>query len=108
MPKSRRAKVFHLTQVAKKTREQKDKLFQNIRDAVPEYQHCFVFSVDNMRNSYLKNVRHELNDSRYIFPLPLPSFPKLIPPDSSSAKRNSWPRHSVNPPPKPSPPASKT
>lgn len=64
MPKSKRAKVFHLTQVTKKTREQKDKLFQNIRDAVPEYQHCFVFSVDNMRNSYLKNVRHELNDSR--------------------------------------------
>ncbi|EFY93907.1 60S acidic ribosomal protein P0, putative [Metarhizium acridum CQMa 102] len=67
MPKSKRAKVFHLTQVTKKTREQKDKLFQNIRDAVPEYQHCFVFSVDNMRNSYLKNVRHELNDSRLFF-----------------------------------------
>jgi mRNA turnover protein 4 len=66
MPKSRRAKTFHLTQVAKKTRENKDKLFQNIRDAVPEYQHCFVFSVDNMRNSYLKNVRHELNDSRSV------------------------------------------
>ncbi|KAG5961341.1 mRNA turnover and ribosome assembly protein [Claviceps arundinis] len=67
MPKSRRAKTFHLTQVSKKTREQKDKLFQNIRDAVPEYQHCFVFSVDNMRNSALKDVRHELNDCRVFF-----------------------------------------
>lgn len=64
MPKSRRAKVVHLTQVSKKTRENKDKLFQNIRDAVPEYQHCFVFSVDNMRNSYLKEVRREMSDSR--------------------------------------------
>ncbi|GAO14796.1 uncharacterized protein UV8b_04030 [Ustilaginoidea virens] len=67
MPKSKRAKVVHLNQVSKKTREQKDKLFQNIRDAIPEYQHCFVFSIDNMRNSYLKNVRHELNDSRLFF-----------------------------------------
>ena len=64
MPKSRRAKVVHLTQVDKKTRENKDKLFQNIRDTVPEYQNCFVFSVDNMRNNHLKDVRRELADCR--------------------------------------------
>lgn len=64
MPKSKRSKTFHMTQVNKKTREDKDRLFQNIRDAIPEYQHCFVFRVDNMRNSYLKQVRHELSDSR--------------------------------------------
>ncbi|KAK5989986.1 Ribosome assembly factor mrt4 [Cladobotryum mycophilum] len=67
MPKSKRSKVFNLTQVAKKTREQKDQLFQNIRDQVPEYQHCFVFGVDNMRNNYLKDVRRELSDSRLFF-----------------------------------------
>ncbi|KAH7328599.1 putative 60S acidic ribosomal protein P0 [Stachybotrys elegans] len=67
MPKSKRAKVFNLTQVTKKNREHKDKLFQNIRDAVPEYQHCFVFDVDNMRNNYLKTVRHELSDCRLFF-----------------------------------------
>jgi mRNA turnover protein 4 len=67
MPKSKRAKVFHLTQVTKKTREQKDQLFQNIREQVPEYQHCIVFNVDNMRNNYLKDVRRELSDSRYAF-----------------------------------------
>ncbi|KAF4979471.1 hypothetical protein FZEAL_4330 [Fusarium zealandicum] len=67
MPKSRRAKVVHLTQVSKKTRENKDKLFENIRNAVPEYQNCFVFSVDNMRNSYLKDVRREYSDSRVFF-----------------------------------------
>lgn len=64
MPKSKRSKVVHMTQVAKKTREQKDQLFENIRQAVPEYQHCFIFSVDNMRNNHLKDVRHELSDSR--------------------------------------------
>lgn len=68
MPKSKRARVYHLTQVPKRTREQKDRLFQNIRDAVPEYQHCLVFSVDNMRNSYLKDVRRDLaSDSRLFF-----------------------------------------
>ncbi|AEO68878.1 2b324d31-7563-4001-b7dc-2eeb0bc17893 [Thermothielavioides terrestris] len=67
MPKSKRAKVYHLTQVTKKTREQKDKLFANIRECIPKYQHCFVFSVDNMRNNYLKDVRQELSDSRLFF-----------------------------------------
>ncbi|ATY63854.1 60S acidic ribosomal P0 [Cordyceps militaris] len=67
MPKSKRSKTFNLTQVNKKGREQKDKLFQNIRDAVPEYQHCVVFCIDNMRNTYLKNVRRELSDSRLFF-----------------------------------------
>lgn len=67
MPKSKRNKVVHLSQVNKKTREDKDKLFQNIRDTVPEFQTCLVFSVDNMRNSYLKDVRRELSDSRVFF-----------------------------------------
>ncbi|RKU41744.1 mRNA turnover and ribosome assembly protein [Coniochaeta pulveracea] len=67
MPKSRRAKVFHMTQVTKKTRENKEKLFDNIREAIPKYQHCFVFSVDNMRNNYLKDVRRELDDCRIFF-----------------------------------------
>ncbi|KAH6624570.1 ribosomal protein L10-domain-containing protein [Chaetomium sp. MPI-SDFR-AT-0129] len=67
MPKSKRAKVYHLTQVTKKTREQKDKLFSNIRECIPQYQHCFAFSIDNMRNNYLKEVRHELSDCRIFF-----------------------------------------
>ncbi|CAH0049109.1 unnamed protein product [Clonostachys solani] len=67
MPKSKRSKVVHMTQVSKKTRDQKDKLFQNIRDAVPEYQHVFVFDVDNMRNNHLKDVRRELSDCRIFF-----------------------------------------
>ncbi|KAI1094319.1 ribosomal protein L10 [Rostrohypoxylon terebratum] len=67
MPKSKRSKVVHMTQVNKKTREDKDRLFENIRKCIPEYQYCFVFSVDNMRNTYLKDVRQELSDSRLFF-----------------------------------------
>ncbi|CAK7214171.1 mRNA turnover and ribosome assembly protein [Sporothrix bragantina] len=64
MPKSKREKLLHMSQVQKKTREHKDRLFQNIRDAVPEFEHCFVVRVDNMRNQYIKDVRQEMTDGR--------------------------------------------
>ncbi|KAI2636596.1 mRNA turnover protein 4 [Hypomontagnella submonticulosa] len=67
MPKSKRSKVVHMTQVNKKTRENKERLFENIRECIPQYQYCFVFGVDNMRNTYLKDVRQELSDSRLFF-----------------------------------------
>jgi mRNA turnover protein 4 len=83
MPKSKRAKVFHLTQVTKKTREQKEKLFDNIRECIPQYQHCFVFSVDNMRNNYLKDVRRELDDCRYVLASTIISSPSVLTIDNS-------------------------
>lgn len=67
MPKSKRQKLMHLTQVQKKGREHKDKLFENVRAAVPEYQRCFVFSLENSRNTHLKVVRQELTDCKYVF-----------------------------------------
>lgn len=66
MPKSKRAKTFHLTQVNKKTREEKEALFQNIKDTVPKFEHCFVLGFDNIRNNHLKDVRREMSDSRYV------------------------------------------
>jgi len=67
MPKSKRSRQFHLTQVTKKTREQKEKLFENIRETIPKFKYCFAFQIDNMRNTYLKEVRRELDDSRIFF-----------------------------------------
>ncbi|KAI4595141.1 mRNA turnover and ribosome assembly protein [Pestalotiopsis sp. 9143b] len=64
MPKSKRNRVVHMTQVTKKTRESKDKLFETIREAVPNYQHVFIISVENMRNTHIQQVRKELSDSR--------------------------------------------
>ncbi|KAI1870466.1 uncharacterized protein JN550_005394 [Neoarthrinium moseri] len=64
MPKSKRNRVVHMTQVAKKTREHKDRLFETIREAVPEYQHVFVISMENTRNTHIQEVRQELSDSR--------------------------------------------
>ncbi|KAH8672523.1 ribosomal protein L10-domain-containing protein [Tricladium varicosporioides] len=67
MPKSKRAKVVHLTKVDKKGKELTLKLFSNVRECLDQYQYCYVFSVDNMRNTYLKDVRNELSDSRLFF-----------------------------------------
>jgi len=67
MPKSKRAKIVHLTKVDKKGKELSIKLYSNIRECLDSYQYCFVFSVDNMRNTYLKDVRNELSDCRIFF-----------------------------------------
>ncbi|KAF2238832.1 hypothetical protein EV356DRAFT_516722 [Viridothelium virens] len=67
MPKSKRAKVVHLTKIQKKGKEHSQKLFANVQEAAEHYQYCYVFSVDNMRNNLLKDVRTELADSRIIF-----------------------------------------
>ncbi|OTB08064.1 hypothetical protein M426DRAFT_219023 [Hypoxylon sp. CI-4A] len=67
MPKSKRSKVVNMTQVDKKTREHKERLFENVRECIPQYQYCFVFGINNMRNTYLKEFRQELSDSRLFF-----------------------------------------
>ncbi|KAF2126341.1 mRNA turnover protein 4 [Dothidotthia symphoricarpi CBS 119687] len=67
MPKSKRAKVVHLTKTDKKGKELSLKLFANVQEAADNFEHIFVFSVENMRNSYLKQVRAEFADSRFFF-----------------------------------------
>jgi Ribosomal protein L10 len=67
MPKSKRAKLVTLSKVDKKRKEGSLKLFTNVREAVDKYQNCFVFSVENMRNTYLKTLRSEFSsDSRFV------------------------------------------
>lgn len=67
MPRSKRARVVHESKTAKKDhKEQTRRLYANIRECVEEYDHLFVFAVDNMRNTYLKDVRAEFADSRYV------------------------------------------
>ena len=67
MPVSKRARIVHESKTSKKNhKEQTRRLFANIRESVEEYDHLFVFSVDNMRNTYLKDVRTEFSDGRYV------------------------------------------
>ncbi|TKA75661.1 hypothetical protein B0A49_04015 [Cryomyces minteri] len=67
MPKSKRAKVVHLSKTEKKGKELTHRLFAAVRESADQYQYCFVFSVENMRNTYLKEVRSEFADSRLFF-----------------------------------------
>ena len=67
MPKSKRAKVVSLTQTDRKGLETKKQLVQQVHDACDEYDRVFIFSVENMRNSKLKEVRTLWRDSRFFF-----------------------------------------
>ena len=65
MPKSKRAKVVHTSKTQKKGKELTLRQYANISEYIEQYPFLYVFSVHNMRNSYLKEVRNQLSDSRY-------------------------------------------
>ena len=68
MPKSKRARIVHTSVVQKKAnKERAASLFAAVQDAADEYQNALVFSVENMRNTYLKDVRQHFSDSRMFF-----------------------------------------
>jgi len=66
MPKSKRAKEVHLSKTTKKGKALTLKLYANIQECIPQHPYIYVFAVDNMRNTYLKDVRTRLSDSRYL------------------------------------------
>ncbi|KAF7493764.1 mRNA turnover protein 4 -like protein [Sarcoptes scabiei] len=68
MPKSKRNRVVSLTALKKKKfTDSKNRLVEEIRKCADEYKRIYVFRVDNMRNSRLKELRTELRDSRFFF-----------------------------------------
>lgn len=68
MPKSKRSRVVHTSVVQKKASKEKSaSLYAAVQTAADEYAHIFVFSVENMRNTYLKDVRQQFSDSRLFF-----------------------------------------
>ncbi|KAL8644893.1 MAG: hypothetical protein Q9226_007546 [Calogaya cf. arnoldii] len=67
MPRSKRAKVVHLTKTQKKGKELTLRLYANIRECIPQYPYIYVFSVENMRNNHLKDVRSQLADDSRVF-----------------------------------------
>lgn len=67
MPKSKRDKKVSLTQTKKKGSDLKKKLVEDIQQCVNDYSHIFTFSVQNMRNSKIKDVRQEWSHSRFFF-----------------------------------------
>lgn len=64
MPKSKRAKVYHLSKTKKKGRTIKDKLIVDLRECLEKYERVIVFNTINMRNNGLKALRSHWGDSR--------------------------------------------
>ncbi|XP_012736844.2 mRNA turnover protein 4 homolog isoform X1 [Fundulus heteroclitus] len=67
MPKSKRDKKISLTKTAKKGLESKQKLIEELRKCVDTYRNLFIFSVENMRNNKLKDIRTSWKHSRFFF-----------------------------------------
>ncbi|XP_075997593.1 mRNA turnover protein 4 homolog [Genypterus blacodes] len=67
MPKSKRDKKVSLTKTAKKGLESKQKLIEELRKCVDTYRNLFIFSVANMRNNKLKDIRTAWKHSRFFF-----------------------------------------
>eukprot|EP00468_Gymnochlora_sp_CCMP2014_P005143 CAMPEP_0167754128 /NCGR_PEP_ID=MMETSP0110_2-20121227/8097_1 /TAXON_ID=629695 /ORGANISM="Gymnochlora sp., Strain CCMP2014" /LENGTH=245 /DNA_ID=CAMNT_0007639971 /DNA_START=2133 /DNA_END=2870 /DNA_ORIENTATION=- len=66
MPKSKRAKIVHLTKVKKKGRGKGDAFIEEVRDMVDEYSYIYLFSLENQRNAALKNLRILWKNSRFM------------------------------------------
>lgn len=85
MPKSKRSKVGNysgvcsfftplhllflvsLAKTVKKSKERKQDLIREIKESVDLYSHIYVFSVSNMRNNRLKDLRVHWQTSRCVF-----------------------------------------
>lgn len=67
MPKSKRDKKISLTKTVKKGLEVKQKLITELRQCVDTYRNLFIFSVANMRNNKIKDIRTAWKHSRFFF-----------------------------------------
>lgn len=68
MPRSKRDKKISLTKTERKGLQWKNQIVEDIRNCVQKYPNIFLFSVHNMRNNLLKELRSEWKkDSRFIF-----------------------------------------
>ncbi|KAJ2788068.1 mRNA turnover and ribosome assembly protein, partial [Coemansia helicoidea] len=65
MPKSKRAQVVTLTKAKSKQKGGRAEVMKNVREAVKDYEYVWVFSVDHMRNQYLKEFRKKMSTSRF-------------------------------------------
>ena len=67
MPRSKRNRVVHLTQVKKKPKKNKDDLIEKIRDAAEKYQYGYVVSAENQTSEFLRQTRELLRPGRLFY-----------------------------------------
>lgn len=56
-----------LTQAKKKGRVGKESLVEEIRESIDSFAHCYVFSIANVRNHHLKEIRTEMKETCRFF-----------------------------------------
>lgn len=67
MPKSARNKVVSLTQTDKKGRENKERIADELRKSLDQYNYVWILDVENMRNQFLQQIRQDWDGSRIMF-----------------------------------------
>lgn len=68
MPRSKRDKKVSLTKTDRKGLAWKQQIIEDIKRCVEKYPNIFIFSVQNMRNNLLKDLRQEWKtNSRFFF-----------------------------------------
>lgn len=64
MPSSKRNRIIPTSKTKKNHKELVKRLHSNIQEAAEKYSYIWVFSVENVRNNFIKQVRVEFADSR--------------------------------------------
>ncbi|XP_055531803.1 mRNA turnover protein 4 homolog [Wyeomyia smithii] len=67
MPKSKRDKKVSLTKTERKGLSNKQQIIEDIQECRQKYANIFLFSVQNMRNTKLKDIRTAWKNSRFFF-----------------------------------------
>ncbi|KAG7192183.1 mRNA turnover and ribosome assembly protein [Scheffersomyces spartinae] len=66
MPRSKRTKLVTLAQTDKKGKENKTRIFDDVRSGLDEYQYCWVLQLDDVRTPVLQDIRSDWTGSKLI------------------------------------------
>lgn len=66
MPRSKRSKLVTLAQTDKKTRENKTRIFDEVRSALDEFKYVWVLKLDDVRTPVLQDIRSDWTGSKLI------------------------------------------
>lgn len=67
MPKSKRNKIVHLTQVKKKGKDHKEDLMKSLEQYVDQYEFVYFFDFDQTKSDRIMNLRLKLKEHGRIF-----------------------------------------
>lgn len=66
MPRSKRSKLVTLAQTDKKGKENKTRIFDEVRSALDEFQYVWVLQLDDVRTPVLQDIRSDWTGSKLI------------------------------------------